>query len=67
LIPPRFFDHDKEPSVTDWYDCGAASDNFALQGFHQGLVVHGRLQLEDARKVSESVVEGPFRPKKTLI
>ena len=32
---------DDEPSVTHSYDCGAAWANFALQGFQQGLVVHG--------------------------
>src|SRR5215468_9437686 len=32
---------DDEPSVTHSYDCGAAWENFALQGFRQGLVVHG--------------------------
>jgi len=26
---------------THSYDCGAAWENFALQGFQQGLVVHG--------------------------
>jgi hypothetical protein len=35
------FEHDNEPSITHSYDCGAAWENFALQGFQQGLVVHG--------------------------
>ena len=101
----QIFDHDNEPSVTHSYDCGAAWENFALQGFHQGLVVHGmqgfdyerarkelripdEFQVEamaavgrpgpkellpeklqarespnDRRKLSESVFEGPFKPK----
>jgi nitroreductase len=41
LISRKLFDYDNEPSVTHSYDCGAAWENFALQGFHQGLVVHG--------------------------
>jgi Nitroreductase family len=34
------------------YDCGAALENLALQGFHQGLVVHGMggFDYERARK-----------------
>jgi nitroreductase len=105
FISRTLFDHDNEPSVTHSYDCGAAWENFALQGFHQGLVVHGMqgfdyerarkdLQIpdqfkveamaavgkpgpkevlperlrarespNDRRKLSESVFEGPFRPK----
>ena len=41
LFREKLFDHDNEPSVTHWSDCGAAWENFALQGFQQGLVVHG--------------------------
>ena len=41
FISRKNFDHNDEPSVTHSYDCGAAWENFALQGFHQGLVVHG--------------------------
>ena len=105
LFREELFDHDNEPSVTHSYDCGAAWENFALQGFQQGLVVHGmqgfdydrarkelripdEFQVEamaavgkpgpkellpeklqarespnDRRKLSESVFEGPFRPK----
>jgi len=37
----KTFDHDDEPSRTHSYDTGAAWENFALQGFRQGLVVHG--------------------------
>ena len=100
-----FFDHNDEPSVTHSYDAGAAWENFAQQGFHQGLVVHGmegfdyerarkelqipdEFQVEamaavgkpgskellpeklqarespnDRRKISESVLEGPFKSK----
>ena len=41
FISRRTFDYDNEPSVTHSYDTGAAWENFALQGFHQNLVVHG--------------------------
>jgi hypothetical protein len=105
FISRKLFDRDNEPSVTHSYDCGAAWENFALQGFRQSLVVHGmegfdyahthkdlqipdEFQVEamavvgrpgpkellpeklqarespnDPRKVSESVFEGPFKPK----
>jgi nitroreductase len=105
FISRKLFDRDNEPSVTHSFDCGAAWENFALQGFHQGLVVHGmegfdyerackdlripdefqveamaavgrpgpkevlseKLQARESpnsrRQVSESVFEGPFRPK----
>ena len=41
FISRKMFDYNNEPSVTHSYDAGAAWQNFALQGFHQGLVVHG--------------------------
>jgi nitroreductase len=41
FISRKNFDHNDEPSVTHSYDCGGAWENFALQGFHQGLVIHG--------------------------
>jgi hypothetical protein len=46
------FDHNDEPSITHSYDAGAAWENFALQGFHQNLVVHGMegFDYERARK-----------------
>jgi hypothetical protein len=103
FISRKLFDHNDEPSVTHLYDTGAAWENFALQGFSQGLVIHGmegfdydrareklrvpddfdiaamaavgrpgskdmlpeKLQTRespnDRRKVSESILEGPFR------
>src|ERR1051325_1923098 len=102
FISRKNFEYNNEPSITHSYDCGAAWENFALQGFRQGLVVHGmegfdydrarkelripdEFQIEamaavgklgakellpeklqarespnDRRKVSESVLEGPF-------
>jgi hypothetical protein len=52
FISRKLFDHDNESSVTHSYDCGAAWENFALQGFHQRLVVHGMegFDYERARK-----------------
>jgi nitroreductase len=41
FISRKNFDHNNEPSITHSYDAGAAWENFALQGFRQGLVVHG--------------------------
>jgi len=41
FISRKTFDHDGEPSRTHSYDTGAAWENFALQGWRQGLVVHG--------------------------
>jgi nitroreductase len=41
FISRKRFEYDNEPSITHSYDTGAAWENFALQGFHQGLVVHG--------------------------
>src|SRR5947199_6407754 len=41
FISRKTFDYDGEPSRTHSYDTGAAWENFALQGWRQGLVVHG--------------------------
>jgi nitroreductase len=52
FISRKMFDHNDEPSITHSYDAGAAWENFALQGFHQNLVVHGMegFDYERARK-----------------
>ena len=52
FVSRKMFDHNEEPSVTHSYDTGAAWENFALQGFRQGLVVHGMegFDYERARK-----------------
>jgi nitroreductase len=52
FISRKNFDYNDEPSVTHSYDCGAAWENFALQGFHQRLVVHGMqgFDYDNARK-----------------
>ena len=41
FVSRKMFDHNDETSITHSYDTGAAWENFALQGFHQNLVVHG--------------------------
>jgi len=41
FISRTAFDYNDEPSITHSHDTGAAWQNFALQGFRQGLVVHG--------------------------
>ena len=35
------FEHNQKPSLTHSFDTGAAWMNLALEGFHQGLVIHG--------------------------
>src|SRR5881398_1696327 len=52
FISRKTFDYNDEPSITHSYDTGAAWENFALQGFRQGLVVHGMegFDYERARK-----------------
>jgi nitroreductase len=52
FISRKMFDHNDEPSITHSYDAGAAWENFALQGFHQNLAVHGMegFDYERARK-----------------
>jgi nitroreductase len=41
FISRKSFDYNDEPSITHSYDTGAAWENFALQGWRQGFVVHG--------------------------
>ena len=55
------FDYNDEPSVTHSYDCGAAWENFALQGFQEGLVVHGMEGFDYERARTELRIPGEFR------
>ena len=41
FVSKTTFDHNNKPSVTHSFDCGAAWQNLALQGWRLGLVVHG--------------------------
>jgi nitroreductase len=77
FVSRKVFDYDNEPSVTHSYDCGAAWENFALQGFHQGLVVHGmegfdyerarkELQIPDEFHVEAMAAVGKPGPKEQL-
>ncbi len=55
------FEYNGEPSVTHSYDCGAAWENFALQGFSQGLVVHGMQGFDYDRAKIELKIPDDFR------
>ena len=61
FISRKTFDHNDEPSVTHSYDCGAAWENFALQGFHQGLVVHGMQGFDYGRARKELKIPDEFQ------
>jgi nitroreductase len=61
FISRKLFDYDNEPSVTHSYDCGAAWENFALQGFHQGLVVHGMQGFDYERARKELAIPEEFQ------
>jgi nitroreductase len=77
FISRKTFKHDGEPSRTHSYDTGAAWENFALQGFRQGLVVHGmegfdyeraraQLRIPDEFQVEAMAVLGKPGPKELL-
>jgi nitroreductase len=53
FISRKRFEYNDEPSITHSYDTGAAWENFALQGFRQGLVVHGMEGFDYERARSE--------------
>ena len=61
FVSRKFFDYNDEPSVTHSYDAGAAWENFALQGFHQGLVVHGMQGFEYERARKELHIPDEFQ------
>ena len=61
FVSRRFFDYNDESSVTHSYDCGAAWENFALQGFHQGLVVHGMEGFDYDRARAELRIPDDFQ------
>jgi nitroreductase len=78
FISRKFFDYNDEPSVTHSYDAGAAWENFALQGFRQGLVVHGmegfdyecarrELRIPDEFQVEAMAAVGKPGPKEVLL
>ena len=60
FISRKDFEHNGEPSITHSYDCGAAWENFALQGFSQGLVVHGMQGFDYERAPTELKIPDEF-------
>jgi nitroreductase len=77
FISRETFEYNGEESITHSYDCGAAWENFALQGFSQGLVVHGmegfdydraktELKIPDSFRVEAMAAVGKPGPKETL-
>jgi len=61
FISRKLFEYDDEPSVTHSYDAGAAWQNFALQGFNQGLVVHGMEGFDYERARAELHIPDEFQ------
>jgi nitroreductase len=77
FISRKAFEYNNEPSITHSYDTGAAWENFALQGFRQGLVVHGMegfdyerarvdLRIPDEFQVEAMAAVGRSAPKEML-
>jgi nitroreductase len=77
FISRKRFEHGNEPSITHSYDTGAAWENFALQGWSQGLVVHGMegfdyerarvdLRIPDEFQVEAMAAVGKPAPKDVL-
>jgi nitroreductase len=77
FIARKTFEYNNEPSITHSYDAGAAWENFALQGSHQGLVVHGmegfdydrarkELHIPDEFQVAAMAAVGKPGPKELL-
>jgi nitroreductase len=77
FISRKTFDYNGEPSITHSYDTGAAWENFALQGYREGLVVHGmegfdyerarvELRIPDEFQVEAMAAVGKPAPKEVL-
>jgi nitroreductase len=77
FISRKTFEYNDEPSITHSFDTGAAWQNFALQGFHQGLVIHGmegfdydrarkELHIPDEFQVAAMAAVGKPGPKESL-
>ena len=60
FISRKTFEYNGEPSITHSFDAGAAWENFALQGFHQGLVVHGMQGFDYERAKTELKIPDDF-------
>jgi nitroreductase len=61
FISRKMFDYKNGPSVTHSYDAGAAWENFALQGFQQGFVVHGMEGFDYERARNELRIPDEFQ------
>jgi nitroreductase len=61
FISRKNFEHNNKPSVTHSYDSGAAWENFASQGFHQDLVVHGMQGFDYDRARKELLIPDDFQ------
>ena len=61
FISRTTFEYNDEPSTTHSFDTGAAWENFALQGFHQGFVVHGMEGFDYDRAKAELKIPDGFR------
>ncbi len=77
FISRTAFEYNDEPSITHSFDTGAAWENFALQGFRQGLVVHGmegfdyerarlELRIPDQFQIEAMAAVGKPGPKEAL-
>ena len=59
FISKTTFDYNGKPSITHTYDTGAAWENFALQGWLKGFVVHGMQGFDYERaRTSLNIPEG---------
>lgn len=61
FISKTTMDKNDDPSVTHSFDTGAAWENFALQGWLKGLVVHGMQGFDYARARSALNIPDGFR------
>jgi nitroreductase len=59
FVSKTTFDFNGKPSVTHTFDCGAAWENFALQGWLKGYVVHGMQGFDyDRAKTALKIPDG---------
>jgi len=77
VVSKKTFDHNNKPSPTHSYDTGSAWMNLALEGTHQGYVVHGMqgfdyakaksvLNVPDDHQVEAMIAIGKRAPKEQL-
>src|SRR5262245_9868408 len=59
FVSKTTFDFNDKPSITHTFDCGAAWENFALQGWLKGYVVHGMQGFDyDKAKATLEIPDG---------